>query len=145
MPQPKVQTAGKCSAEPGSRESRSEGALEKGEGELKSEGDGRGEAEEGGGIKTDGKGDKGVRVLVKVLGPLPSFLRHTGVWISSPSLAKHLGLAVKSVEKNERKTNGTPTYLHAERAAIPNASRCSHFVQKMQVRSAASLPGVYSL
>lgn len=43
MPQPKVQTAGKRSAEPGSREPKSEGELEKGEGELKSEGDRRGE------------------------------------------------------------------------------------------------------
>lgn len=46
-------------------------------------------------MKTDGKegdrGETGVRVLVKVLGLPPSFLRHTGVWFTSPSLAMHLG------------------------------------------------------
>lgn len=36
-------------------------------------------------------GATGVRALVKVLGLPPASPQHTGVWITSPSLAAHLG------------------------------------------------------
>lgn len=45
-----------------------------------------------GGMETDGKDGNRGEGISQGAGPPASFLQHTGVWFTSPSLAMHLGL-----------------------------------------------------